>query len=39
MSQTNIRRILDGICDTHTFFTTKYSTNMCSYVDEWSILV
>ena len=37
--KTNIRRILDGIYDSHTFFTTNYSTKMCSYVDEWNILV
>ena len=33
---TNIRRVLDGIYDTHIFFTTNYSTRMCSYVDEWN---
>lgn len=37
--KTNIPRILDGIYDTHLFFTTNYTTNMCSYVDKWSILL
>jgi hypothetical protein len=36
---TNIRRILDGIYDSHLFFTTNCSTNMCSYVDEHSYII
>lgn len=35
---TNIRRVLDGIYDSHIFFTTNYSTRMCSYVDEWNFV-
>ena len=37
--KTNIPRILDGIYDSHLFFTTSYTTNMCSYVDDWGILL
>jgi hypothetical protein len=35
---TNTKRILEGIFDTHQFFTTQYSCNMCSFVDKWSFL-
>lgn len=35
---TNMKRILEGIMDAHQFFTTKFPCNMCSYVDEWSLL-
>lgn len=35
---TNTKRILEGIIDTHQFFTTNYSCNMCSFVDQWSFL-
>lgn len=44
----NISRVIDGIIDTHAFFSVScysysYSyffpiSNMCSYVDEWSII-
>ena len=31
-------RVIDGIIDTHTFFSTNFSSNMCSYVNDWSII-
>ena len=34
----NIHRVIDGILDTHTFFSSNYNSNMCSYIDNWSII-
>ena len=31
-------RLLEGLMDTHQFFETNKRTNMCSYVNNWSIL-
>ena len=31
-------RLLHGIMDIHDFFQHKYPTDMCSYVDDWSII-
>ena len=36
--KTNIHRVIDGIIDTHKFFSTNFSSNMCSYVSDWNIL-
>jgi hypothetical protein len=36
--KTNVHRVVDGIIDTHTFFSTNFSSNMCSYVNEWNII-
>jgi hypothetical protein len=36
--KTNIRRIFEGIIDSHMFFTTNFKCNMCSFVNEWTIL-
>ena len=36
--KTNIHRVIDGIIDTHTFFSTNFSSNMCSYVNDWNIV-
>lgn len=36
--KTNIHRVIDGIIDTHTFFSTNFSSNMCSYVNDWNII-
>jgi hypothetical protein len=35
--KTNFHRILSGLLDIHNFFIKQTSTDMCSYVDEWSI--
>ena len=35
--KTNYSRIFYGILDIHTFFMTKHSTSICSYINEWSI--
>lgn len=35
----NLHRVVDGIIDTHTFFSSNFYSNMCSYVDEQSIIV
>ena len=35
---TNTLRVIDGIIDTHTFFTTNFTSNMCSYVNDWNII-
>lgn len=43
---TNVQRVINGIMDTHAFFSFKYYpyyyffpvSNMCSYVDEWSAI-
>jgi hypothetical protein len=38
----NIQRVINGIMDTHAFFSVSSDffpiSNMCSYVDEWSII-
>ena len=34
----NIYRVIDGILDTHTFFSSNYNSSMCSYVNDWSII-
>ena len=34
----NVYRVIDGILDTHIFFSTNYNSSMCSYVNDWSIL-
>jgi threonine/homoserine/homoserine lactone efflux protein len=34
----NIHRIIDGILDTHTFFSSNFYSNMCSYVDDQTII-
>lgn len=31
-------RLLEGLMDTHRFFETNKSNNMCSYVNDWSII-
>ena len=36
--KTNINRVIDGIIDTHTFFSTNFSSNMCSYVNDWGLI-
>lgn len=36
--KTNTKRIIEGIMDAHQFFTTKFQCNMCTYVDEWSLI-
>jgi hypothetical protein len=36
--KTNTIRVIDGIIDTHTFFSTNFSSNMCSYVNDWNII-
>jgi len=33
----NMKRIFDGIVNIHTFFVYKQKTDICSFVDEWSI--
>jgi len=35
--KTNFHRILTGVLDAHLFFIKKTSTQMCSYVNDWSI--
>jgi hypothetical protein len=35
--KTNFHRILSGVLDIHNFFIKQTTTDMCSYVDEWSI--
>jgi hypothetical protein len=34
----NIHRVIDGILDTHTFFSSNYYSNMCSYIDDQTII-
>jgi hypothetical protein len=34
----NVQRVINGIMDTHAFFSFSSFSNMCSYVDEWSII-
>lgn len=35
---TNIHRILEGIVDIHSFFISSSNTNICSFIDTWSII-
>jgi hypothetical protein len=35
---TNFHRILSGLLDIHNFFIKQSSTDMCSYVNDWSII-
>jgi len=35
--KTNLHRILSGMLEIHMFFIKGFSTNMCSYVNEWNI--
>lgn len=34
----NIHRVIDGIIDTHTFFSSNFYSNMCSYIDDQTII-
>ena len=34
----NIHRVIDGIIDTHTFFSSNFYSNMCSYIDNQTII-
>jgi hypothetical protein len=36
--KTNFHRILSGLLDIHNFFIKQTNTDMCSYVNNWSIL-
>jgi hypothetical protein len=36
--KSNFHRILSGLLDIHTFFIKKSSTQMCSYVNDWSLI-
>lgn len=36
--KTNHHRILSGLLDIHNFYIKQASTNMCSYVNDWSII-
>jgi hypothetical protein len=33
-----INRVIDGIIDTHTFFSSNFYSNMCSYIDDQTII-
>lgn len=35
--KTNYHRILHGLLDIHNFFIKQSSTQMCSFIDEWSL--
>jgi hypothetical protein len=35
--KTNFHRVLSGLLDIHNFFIKQTNTDMCSYVNEWSI--
>ena len=35
--KTNFHRILSGLLDIHNFFIKQTNTDMCSYVNEWSL--
>jgi len=35
---TNFHRILSGLLDIHNFFIKQSNTDMCSYVNDWSII-
>jgi hypothetical protein len=34
----NMHRVIDGIIDTHTFFSSNFYSNMCSYIDDQTII-
>jgi hypothetical protein len=34
----NMHRVIDGILDTHTFFSSIFYSNMCSYVNDQTII-
>ena len=34
----NMHRVIDGILDTHTFFSSNFYSNMCSYIDDQTII-
>jgi hypothetical protein len=34
---TNAHRVLSGLVDAHAFFVKGYDTELCSYVDAWSV--
>lgn len=36
--KTNFHRVLSGLLDIHNFFIKQTNTDMCSYVNEWSLL-
>lgn len=36
--KSNFHRILSGVLDIHNFFIKQTSTDMCSYVNDWSLL-
>jgi hypothetical protein len=36
--KSNFHRILSGLLDIHSFFIKKSSTQMCSYVNDWSFI-
>jgi len=35
--KTNFHRVLSGLLDIHNFFIKQTNTDMCSYVNEWSV--
>jgi hypothetical protein len=35
--KTNFHRVLSGLLDIHNFFIKQTNTDMCSYVNEWSL--
>jgi hypothetical protein len=34
---TNIHRVLEGVIESHIFFTNSNKTNICSFTDEWNL--
>ena len=36
--KTNFHRVLSGLLDIHTFYIKQTSTQMCSYVNDWTII-
>ncbi len=34
----NMHRVIDGILDTHTFFSSNFYSNMCSYIDDQTMI-
>ena len=34
----NIYRVIEGILDTHIFFSSNFNSNMCRYINEWSLI-
>lgn len=35
--KTNTKRVIDGMIDSHKFFTSNLKCSMCSFVDKWSL--